>query len=272
MKNLLLLISFLFLSQMDNEKKFPFGNQVLHVIQKDTSPKRLFILGVYASAVHAKWIDNNNKVLVKALAVASEPCIFWKGNRDEAESIINNINIPKEAGRLEPADSIFNGPSGRSLDENYLNPLGVTREEAWLCDLIPYSCINESQLNALKREYDPLMYKFKLPEYSQQKYEGKLVDKNRINKILEELSKSKADTIILLGDQPIKYFLNKVSTNNLKTLRDFKPYGKPHEVYIAGKKYSVIALAHPRQTSQLGRSNQEWYDKHQLWKIDMLNK
>ena len=87
---------------------FPFGLYLNKVEQKDKKPKKVFILGVYASAVHAKWIDANNKVKVKALAVASEPYIFWKG--DNAEKIIEGIKIPKEVGRLKPADLIFNGP------------------------------------------------------------------------------------------------------------------------------------------------------------------
>lgn len=35
------------------------------------------MLGVYAYAVHAKWLDKDNKVIV--MAVASEPEIFWTG-------------------------------------------------------------------------------------------------------------------------------------------------------------------------------------------------
>jgi hypothetical protein len=35
---------------------FPFGQPVVPVIQQDRSPKKVFILGVYASAVHARRI------------------------------------------------------------------------------------------------------------------------------------------------------------------------------------------------------------------------
>ena len=54
--------------------KFPFGEEVRKVEQKDRSPKQVFILGVYASAVHARWVNVNGKTVVRALAVASEPC------------------------------------------------------------------------------------------------------------------------------------------------------------------------------------------------------
>lgn len=33
---------------------FPFGSQLKKVEQADKSPKKVFVLGVYASAVHAK--------------------------------------------------------------------------------------------------------------------------------------------------------------------------------------------------------------------------
>lgn len=55
------------------EYTFPFGQQVKKLIQEDRSPKSVFVLGVYASAVHARWIAPDGKTtVVTALAVASE--------------------------------------------------------------------------------------------------------------------------------------------------------------------------------------------------------
>ena len=142
-------------------KTFPFGLILRKVEQTDKSPKKVFILGVYASAVHAKWIDEENKVKVKAMAVASEPYIFWKG--DGADKIIADIHIPEELGHLEPADGMFNGPSGNVLDEKFLAPLGLTRNDVWLSDIIPYTRINPSQRAALKKNYDPFVQNYFLP-------------------------------------------------------------------------------------------------------------
>ena len=50
-----------------------------------------------------------------------------------------------------------------------------------------------------------------------------------------------------------------------KRLSDFQPYGKEHTIDIAGKKYRVLPLAHPRQIAQLGRSTQIWFELHQEW-------
>jgi hypothetical protein len=86
---------------------FPFGARLREVVQHDRGPKRVFVLGVYASAVHAKWIGPDGRQLVRALAVASEPTIFWDGSG--AEEIVSTVNVPPPAGRLEPADAVFNG-------------------------------------------------------------------------------------------------------------------------------------------------------------------
>ena len=123
---------------------FPFGQELYPLVQEDKSPKKVFVLGVYASAVHARW-KKDGKVICQALAVASEPRIFWDGNIEEAKRIISDVNIPKELGVLEPASRQLNGPSAKVLDENILAPLGFTREDAWLCDCLPETRINPSQ-------------------------------------------------------------------------------------------------------------------------------
>src|SRR5208283_3730066 len=99
--------------------------------------------------------------LVHALAIASEPTIFWDGT--DAATIVERIKVPSGAGRLEPTDEKMNGPSGRALDQHFLGPLGLGRADAWLCDLVPHSCRNAGQARALAREYEPRAEKFGLP-------------------------------------------------------------------------------------------------------------
>ena len=114
---------------MRDNYTFPFGQRVQEVIQQDRTPKRVFVLGVYASAVHALWIDVNDKTKVKALAVASEPYIFWRG--DKADEIIEKIEIPESLGMLNPANKLYNGSSGIALDELIIEPLGLSRSDVW---------------------------------------------------------------------------------------------------------------------------------------------
>ena len=40
---------------------FPFGQPVQEIVQTNRSHKQVFVLGVYASAVHARWIGIDNK-------------------------------------------------------------------------------------------------------------------------------------------------------------------------------------------------------------------
>ena len=252
-----------------NQFIFPFG-QILHpVVQTDVSPNKAFVLGVYASAVHARWNDKDGNQLVAALAVASEPEIFWTGH--DAQLQIDKITIPEEAGKLVlPPNENLNGPSGKALVELYLKPLGLTRKEVWLCDLVPETRLNPNQKNAIIRSYKPLMKKFNLPkvtipEFSKSKFDSE----TRGREILKELFDSQADTLILLGDLPIKWFLNYFSDKKFENLASFgetpESYGSAHEMKIDGKTFSVIPLCHPRQAQRLGASSKNWFDLHSKW-------
>ena len=133
---------------------FPFGQELHPLVQEDKSPKKVFVLGVYASAVHARW-KKDGQVICQALAVASEPRIFWDGDPIEAKQIIDAVVIPPELGTLEPAGRQLNGPSAKVLDENILAPLGFTRADAWLCDCLPETRINSSQAKVLIQSFVP---------------------------------------------------------------------------------------------------------------------
>ncbi len=97
---------------------FSSGQPIRIVTQKDRTPKRVFVLGVYASAVHARWIGQDGKTRIAALAVASEPEIFWTG--EGSEQLIATITPPNAIGTLKSAGQNLNGPSGRALDEHIL--------------------------------------------------------------------------------------------------------------------------------------------------------
>ena len=253
---------------------FPFGEKLRKVEQKDRSPKKVFVLGVYASAVHARWLDRNGRQKVLAMAVASEPEIFWKG--ENAAEIIERISIPAELGRLVvPGNASMNGPSGKALDDLYLNPLGYDREDAWLCDLLPESRVNERQREALDKNYTPdIISKFGLKQASIPDFNKSELDSvQRRNEILSELEASKAESLILLGDLPIQWFLKFYSNTKHRKLSDFgntpESYGCTNVMVLNGKSHNVIPLCHPRQAGQLGTSSTVWGQLHRNW-IKML--
>ncbi len=248
--------------------QFPFGSPLLPVSQKDASPKKAFVLGVYASAVHARWVDATGKQLVAALAVASEPDIFWTG--ENADQIINAIQVPTEAGKLVvPGNQNMNGPSGKTLDEKFLKPLGLDRSNTWLSDLLPESRVNEKQRRAIDKYYTPLVEKYNLPPATIKDFDkSELNSASRRQEILEELEASQADTLILLGDLPIYWFLH-YHIPSYKKLSQFgtteKSYGQEHLITINKKPYKVIPLCHPRQAGKLGTSSSVWGMLHENW-------
>jgi len=241
---------------------FPFGEPLRLVKQRDRSPKKVFVLGVYASAVHATWYPPDGKP-VEALAVASEPEIFWNG--ENAAGIIDQIDVPSGAGKLEAADEKYNGPSGRTLDELYLKPMDLSRANVWLCDLVPHSFMNPDQKKAI--------IKYNLPAASIPEKPLELTDELRRNEIIAELEESQADTIILLGDDPIKWFLSYVSERKETRLAEFgrRTYGSEILVNINGKKYKVIPLVHVRQAGGLGPHSPYWRWRHSKW-VEEMNK
>ena len=250
----------------DTNYCFPFGESVNLVQQQDRSPKRVFVLGVYASAIHARWVGADGRTRVNALAVASEPYIFWRG--DGVEDILKRINIPDELGKLLPAAANLNGPSGIALDELFLHPLQLQRSDAWLCDLVPHSCLNPKQKAALEREYYPLLEQYSLPKVTLPPVPRQLADETRRKEIIAELAESGAKTLILLGDEPIRWFLRWFEPR-WQLLSEFgqdqAAYGRLHNVEIEGKSYQMLPLVHPRQAARLGSHSAEWQQLHERW-------
>lgn len=254
---------------MNQQYFFPFGQPLKRIEQVDKRPKKTFVLGVYASAVHASWVDNKGKLKVNALAVASEPEIFWTG--ESAETIISAIQIPNELGRLTiPRNRSFNGPSGRALDEKYLDPLGLSRNDAWLSDLLPEARINPNQRKAIERTYtEEVINKHNLNPATIPDFKASELNcEKRRKEILDEIEMSQAERIVLLGDLSIKWFL-KFYNRNYSKLSDFvkteKDYGREHEIEINGKTFKVLPLCHPRQADRLGSSSWYWGRLHDNW-------
>ena len=252
--------------------KFPFGEEVHKLVQQDRSPKKVFVLGVYASAVHAKWKDKNGELVCQALAVASEPRIFWDGNEKEAAEIISKIHIPEELGSLEPAASKWNGPSAKVLDENILARLGFTRNDAWLCDLLPEARLNDNQVEAINENYNPIRERYDLDEVTVLKRPNNFCNQKRREEILAELDESQAEVLILLGDKPIQQFFNLVANvkySNLQEYVDCNGYGKVLESTINGRKIKVLPLAHPRHIGAMRPYIKKWHLMHQNWEEQM---
>lgn len=247
---------------MEDLGRFLFNEPVKKVEQLDRTPKRIFILGVYASAVHAKWMSPKGKTLIKALAVASEPYIFWKG--DGAEDIIKGIKIPLGAGTLKAAAENFNGPSGKVLDDKYLKPLELKRQDCWLCDLVPYSMLNSNQMAAInKRERIFTKFGIKKCQMREATSKNREIDPTRQKEIINEIKKSKAEYLITLGNEPLNNFVNTYIDYPVQLNQD--NYGQFSEINLDGTKIKLLSLVHPRQAGALGGYSPDWYKIHSNW-------
>ena len=226
---------------------FPFGHPVRHLVQTDRAPKRVCVLGAFASAVHGRWYDTRGKLLVTALGVASEPCLFWRG--EGVENILSGIDVPPFAGVLRPSVRRYNGPCGRSIDRDYLEPLGLARKHAWLCNLVQHSCMNARQADAVSLCYAPLAQRYGLPFASWPASPENFTDGRRRETIAAEVLESTAEVLITLGDLPLEWFANFFGSH--ATLRayghDPASYGQVHELKIHSRTLGLLPLAHPRQ-------------------------
>ncbi len=250
---------------MTNPGAFPFGQPIMPVSQRDRTHKKVFVLGVYASAVHARWIDPNGRNVITALAVASEPSIFWRGSA--VGPILEKIDVPKEVGHLEPAAKTLNGPSGRALDELFLDPLGLKRRHAWLCDLVPHSCKNPRQAAAVEKKYMPLVRRGLVPKPRWREVPTILATRSRIKAIETELVESHAPMVVTLGDQPLRWFTRHFGSRaRLSTYgKERSSYGRLHSIEVRGRELSLLPLVHPRQAAGLGGHSPEWRKLHAHW-------
>jgi hypothetical protein len=246
----------------DHLYTFPFGQSVRRVTHRpDGKRKRAFVVGIYSSAVHAHWIGPDGATKVRALAVANEPHMFWPGG--DTAGLIPTID--KQIGHLEPAGSRNNGPSGRALDDSYLNPLGLDRDQVWLSDMVPHTLSNEGQQGAIRKHYEPLQQRFGLSKSTvplEPRDAAGWKDLVEVDRLVHELEQSRADTIISLGNRVILYFLNHVCATRILQLTP-EHYGSLAQPVIRGRKYQVICLAHMRVTRI--RPIDHWRVIHDDW-------
>ena len=246
---------------------FPFGQPVVALRQPPLSDAAVFVLGVYPSAVHARWLYPDGGVRVVALAVASEPELFWRG--ENAAEIISAISVPAGAGRLEPAGLGLNGSYGLALDKHYLAPLGLTRRLAWLCHLLPESRLHSGQAAAIEERYASVACAHRLPAATVPPMPSRYASDERVEEIAAEFIASGATTLLTLGDAPLKEFVARLGLHRNTSLAAFGKtpgdYGKRHSVTLRGKRFELLPLVHLREAAQLGDYSRAWAQCHFAW-------
>ena len=244
---------------------FPFGRP-----HRRTPPHRpegkavAFLVGVYSSAIHAAWYGPDGRRLCQALAVDIEPHSFWNGS--DADHRVREIasGVPREAGRLEPADPKFNGPSGVTVDQLYFVPLGLRRQDCWLTDLHDQYYLSPGNAAAIKKHYDPMAVRLGLPQANLPKRPSTVsADKSRLAQLEAEFVESGAELIITLGNEPLATLF----PGGPRKL-EVQGYGERRDALFLGQHpVAAIHLCHPRQAGGLGQSTLRWTQAHADWVV-----
>jgi uracil-DNA glycosylase len=240
--------------------RFPFGQPLEVTPPQEARNAKAFVLGVYASAVHARWIGPQGKEACKALAVATEPHSFWDGG--DADAIVRAIRVPEEMGRLEPAARKFNGPSGETLRDRYLAPLGLRVRDCWITDLHDRYFLSPGNSKAIQR-YEALRKKVRSslePAHLPPRPTKVEPSKDRMERLREEFERSRARLVITLGNEPLGALFGRAARK-----LSAKGYGEPEELEVFGRKVTVLRLCHPRQAGALGSSSTAWKATHDRW-------
>lgn len=238
-------------------ERFPFGQPVQPVTWQHPGPKPVLIIGVYPSAVHARWVDANGHTQIRAVAVANEPEPFWTGQDADTHVSAVAATVPDAVGQLVPAPG-HNGPSGQALDVSVLGPLGLTRDTIRVADVDNRYMANQAQQEAITRSYNQLVDQGIMPPVSwRPRRPITQIPPDRSPSLAQELDEAAPEWVITLGDEPLRAIgMERLSVED---------YGVPTPASILGHKVQLLRLVHTRQQAGHGARSPTWAQAHRLW-------
>ena len=144
---------------------------------------------------------------------------------------------------------------------------------------MPESRINPSQHKVITERYNPLIKKLNIEKeltVTVPRVPTVFCDMCRCKEITQEIAQSKAANLVLLGDIPVKQYLNRVVQDvgftSLSEFQDKQGYGSSTPITIDGIRLNLYVFAHPRQVATLGNYSKYWNEKHRGWEQAMPNK
>jgi hypothetical protein len=108
-----------------------------------------------------------------------------------------------------------------------------------------------------------------LPEASIPPVPKRFASRERAEKIGEEFLRSRAPTLITLGDIPLKEFVCGLGLAKRASIANFgiapDQYGRRHSLRLEGHHFELLPLVHPRQAAKLGLHNPILAAVHDAW-------
>lgn len=252
---------------------FPFGRPatVRPPRPAASGSARVFVLGVYPSALHVRWARPDGKVHVQSLAVDDEPEVFWDGADavERVEQWKQQVGWQRSWGSATPSG---NGTSGRGVLRDVLEPLGIAPEQSFFTDCYRRYLVKHgtgSQGAAMDRAYAPfaaarglpLMH---LPERPTDSALVRTAIAEDGGEIVAQLEESGADLVVTLG-QPAADVLAAVTGAARPVLRRDMSYGLERRLRAGRRLTRWLPLKHPGQRSPA------WEQHHQLWKESLVS-
>ncbi len=243
---------------MNEAATYPFGLPVNAVHPTATGRRRFFVLGAYPSAFHVRWTPPPRLDLgtVQALAVDDEPEPFWNGT-DEAvllQGWLSRVQAAAECGQFTGAGP-FNGSSGRHLDRQYLTPLGATRDDVWITDVVNRHFVSTGGAAAIASRYGLAADALGLPPArlpARPPAEGliALAVSKHLDRLVGDLAEAEPDHVLTLGNEALTVFwalgVRPRSNEARVPTLSAAVYGRRIPVVLPGGHECVLhPLAHP---------------------------
>jgi uracil-DNA glycosylase len=247
---------------------FPFGRPVRPCKPASSEPRPAFILGAYPSALHVEWLPPGGHSRIRAIAVDNEPEPFWNGADQDARIARWKRAVrfdPATMGEIGPAGKL-NGSSGAWVDANVLEPLGITRADAWITDALDTYRCSRALAARLEDTYDKFARRAGLPAslLAVHPSEREIVEESlreHRERLLAELEACRPVRIVTLGNAAlavIRGLLPREGGADVKKLSARDGYGTPVILRLAARRVELLPLAHPAAPSAYRKAHDLW--------------
>jgi hypothetical protein len=257
---------------------FPFGQpnaQCAPTQPSDGSEAALVVLGVYPSALHLSWRAPDGKASIAALAVDVEPSVFWAGDNESERA--QRVAGWKTATNDDGSRGIFgwaafNGSSGSAVAHNYLDPLGVSYEQCFLTDCVPFYFVK----SGTGEQGTAISAKWKRYADENDWIGGDLPSRPTTKALVSmaaspergleaELVAAQPAVVVTLGQEAADALERVVPVMTppagLPLRAGDDGYGSPGWITLGEHEVKWIPLAHPGVTGRKG----SWHDHHDKW-------
>ncbi len=202
---------------------------------------------------------------IRAVPVDNEPEPFWEGQDEVSKIDAWKLKVAFEGkgwGTAEPVGKL-NGSSGAWLTAKVLNPLGLSRADAWITDSLNTYRVSDRVAKRLPDICESTGAA--LPLLADHPSEDEIVREaleSHRERLAAELEAARPDRIVTLGNAALRVMSallkNAGGSAAPKSLRADERYGTPVRVRIDGRPVTWWPLAHPGAPKKFQEAHDAW--------------